>query len=385
MNKNSMNKLLQRIKGIPKSILIPLAAIFAFFVISNIIYEDINRAMALFGRFLLFLIAIFIIRMLIKKRDQIKAIYDSKPIELKPDDLQADKMLSENSLSNPNEEDAIDESKTACTMPQNDDNIVEEESLPSDPNVTLETVLSQLNERAAAYLSTEYLPNKYNNPDSDDEDYETHFIEEYKPRAPDHFAHYGKFGNDEIEYIKDSKLVSIFTKKWRDRCMDQFVVIDFETTGLSYVFDRIIEIAAIRYENCIEKDSFISLVNPLMDIPTEATAIHHITDDMVRDAPCERYLIPQLIEYLSESLIVGHNVSFDLNFLEVAAQRYGYNVKYNYIDTLSLSKKLFPGLPNYKLSTIAEYLNMNTSALHRAEHDVAVCTEIIKIALDTLS
>lgn len=191
-----------------------------------------------------------------------------------------------------------------------------------------------------------------------------------------------QFGD--IEYIKDSKIVSIFSKKWRDICRKEFVVIDFETTGLSYYTDRIIEIAAIRYKSGEESERFISLVNPLISISHEASQINHITDTMVADAPTERYLIPQLIEFLGNSLIVGHYVNFDLNFLEVAAQRYGYNVKYNYIDTISVAKKIFPGLSDYRLSTIAETLNIDTLKLHRAENDVGVCAEIINIALNSL-
>lgn len=189
---------------------------------------------------------------------------------------------------------------------------------------------------------------------------------------------------DEIEYNKDSKIVSIFTKKWREICRHEFIVLDFETTGLNYKNDRIIEVAAIKYVDGIETDKMVTLVNPLMHIHSDATAINHITDDMVSDAPTERSVIPQLIEFLGDSLIVGHCVSFDLSFLEVAAQRYGYNVKYNYIDTRSVSKKLFKGLPNYKLGTIAESLHINTGTLHRAEADVRVCAEIISIALNSL-
>lgn len=188
----------------------------------------------------------------------------------------------------------------------------------------------------------------------------------------------------EIDYEKKSTIVSIFTNKWRTICQEQFIVLDFETTGLSYVNDRIIEIAAIKYKNGIESDKFVHLVNPLMPIPAEATAINNITDEMVADADTERYLIPQLIEFLSDSLIVGHNVNFDLHFLEAAAQRYGYNVQYNYIDTVSVSKKIFPGLPNYKLTTIADNLGFEKDNMHRAETDVRVCAEIINIALNSL-
>lgn len=188
-----------------------------------------------------------------------------------------------------------------------------------------------------------------------------------------------------ISYDKQSKIASIFTHKWYDRCCKEFVVLDFETTGLDKVYDKIIEIAAIRYVDGKETKKYVTLVNPQCSIPAEATAVHHITNSMVRNAPLEKEAIPKLINFIGDSLVVGHNVNFDVGFLEIAAQRHGLSVKYDYIDTLSVSKKMFPGLPNYKLGTIANSLNFDTSKLHRAEADVYVCAEIIKITLDTLS
>ncbi len=188
-----------------------------------------------------------------------------------------------------------------------------------------------------------------------------------------------------ISYDKQSRIVSIFTRKWYDVCQKDFIVLDFETTGLDKVYDSIIEIAAIRFENGVEKEKYVTLVKPLLHIPPEATAINHITNQMVRNAPSEKDTIPKLIDFIGDSIIVGHNVNFDIGFLEIAAQRQGKNVQYNYIDTMSIAKKLFPDLPDYKLGTIAQFLDFDTSSLHRAEADVYVCSEIVKIALDTLS
>lgn len=188
-----------------------------------------------------------------------------------------------------------------------------------------------------------------------------------------------------ISYDKQSRIVSIFTRKWYDVCQKDFIVLDFETTGLDKVYDSIIEIAAIRFENGVEKEKYVTLVKPLLHIPLEATAINHITNQMVRNAPSEKDTIPKLIDFIGDSIIVGHNVNFDIGFLEIAAQRQGKNVQYNYIDTMSIAKKLFPDLPDYKLGTIAQFLDFDTSSLHRAEADVYVCSEIVKIALDTLS
>ena len=188
-----------------------------------------------------------------------------------------------------------------------------------------------------------------------------------------------------ISYDKKSRIVSIFTRKWYEVCQKDFVVLDFETTGLDKVYDSIIEIAAIRFENGVEKEKYVTLVKPLLHIPPEATAINHITNQMVKNAPNEKDVIPKLIDFIGDSIIIGHNVNFDIGFLEIAAQRQGKNVQYNYIDTMSIAKKLFPDLPDYKLGTIAQFLDFDTSSLHRAEADVYVCSEIVKIALDTLS
>lgn len=190
--------------------------------------------------------------------------------------------------------------------------------------------------------------------------------------------------NGNIPLSLQSKRVNLFTNKWSSACRKQFIVLDFETTGLSHNKDRIIELAAIKYENGIETEKFVTLVNPKIKIPSSSIAIHHITDDMVKDSPDESTVIPQLIEFLSDGLIVGHNVNFDLRFLETAADRLGLTAQYNYIDTLDISKKLFDGLSDYKLSTVAEYIGLNTDDMHRSETDVRVCAEIIKIALDSM-
>lgn len=187
-----------------------------------------------------------------------------------------------------------------------------------------------------------------------------------------------------ISYQKKSKIVSIFTKKWREKCKKEYVALDFETTGLDKVYDRIIEIAAIRYVNNKEVEKFVTLVNPQMLIPLEATKVNNINNFMVLRAPKEREAINSLINFLGDSLIVGHNVNFDIGFLEIAAQRNGKNVEYRYIDTLSISRKLFPQLSNHKLGTIAKHLNLKASKLHRAEADVRVCSEIINYTLNKI-
>lgn len=104
-----------------------------------------------------------------------------------------------------------------------------------------------------------------------------------------------------VSYDKQSEIVSIFNRKWYEACLNDFVVLDFETTGLDKVYDSIIEIAAIRFRNGVETEKFVTLVKPILRIPEDVTAINHITNKMVRSAPREDKSIPQLIDFIGNS------------------------------------------------------------------------------------
>lgn len=179
-----------------------------------------------------------------------------------------------------------------------------------------------------------------------------------------------------------SKKVNFFTKKWSSACCKQFIALDFETTGLNHNNDRIVEVAALKYENGFETEKFVTLINPKMRIPKNSIAVHHITDEMVKEAPDESIVIPQLIAFLSDNLIVGHNINFDIRFLEAAADRLGLTVQYNYIDTLDISRKFFPDLCNHKLETVSKVVGFKSNAMHRSETDVKACAKIIDYAIN---
>ena len=188
-----------------------------------------------------------------------------------------------------------------------------------------------------------------------------------------------------IVYDKQSKIVSLYTKKWSDAADEDFVVIDIETTGLNKVYDRIVEVAAIRYVNGVEFGKFATLVNPQMPIPPDAQAIHGISNAMVRNSPTIEAVLPSLLRFLEGKLLCGHNVNFDIGFLEVCARRLGCSPIWNYIDTISVAKKLVPGLPNYKQKTILDALGYRQSQYHRAEADCRGCAHIMTLALNSLA
>ncbi len=149
-----------------------------------------------------------------------------------------------------------------------------------------------------------------------------------------------------------------------------FVALDLETTGARPGTSKITEIGAVRYERFQEVGQFHTLVNPMRPIPPMITQITGITAEMVADAPRIDEVIPDLLEFLKGAIVVAHNASFDVGFLNYELRRLkGRQLGEGALDTLPLSRALAPGLPNYRLGTVAEALGAPVNACHRALAD----------------
>ena len=121
--------------------------------------------------------------------------------------------------------------------------------------------------------------------------------------------------------------------------LDEFVVIDTETTGLHKSKDKILELGAVRFVGGKPVEIFETLVNPGRPIPKEVTAINHITDDMVAGCPTIREVLPAFDRFVGASNVVGHNLDFDLGFILKAGSRMAHT-KRRYYCTLEQSKKI---------------------------------------------
>jgi DNA polymerase III epsilon subunit family exonuclease len=188
----------------------------------------------------------------------------------------------------------------------------------------------------------------------------------------------------EVSYKKASKIVSIMDAQWFNCAYDEFIAIDIETTGLCKTREHILEVAAIRYRKCEEVDKFVTLINPMVKIPYYVSQIHGITNETVKNSPTIDVVIPQLLEFMGNSIIVAHNAHFDIGFIEVWARRLGYNPIWNYIDTISAARKVIPGLSNYKQQTVLNAIGYVQKTYHRAEDDVRGCVEIINHVFDRM-
>lgn len=152
-----------------------------------------------------------------------------------------------------------------------------------------------------------------------------------------------------------------------------FTVFDVETTGLSPVYDRIVEIAALRIEKDGSKKRFSTLVNPGRRIPYAACRIHHITDAMVADAPGFETVGAEFSEFIRGSILVAHNARFDLSFLQESLARCGMAPwEGRTMDTVRLARSSYPGLPSYKLQDLRITLGLECEdgVAHRAGSDV---------------
>jgi len=149
-----------------------------------------------------------------------------------------------------------------------------------------------------------------------------------------------------------------------------FVALDLETTGARPGTSKITEVGAVRIEGFREVARFSTLVNPMRPIPPMITQITGITAEMVADAPRIEEVVPGLLEFLEGAIIVAHNAPFDVGFLNYELKRLrGKLLGEGAIDTLPLARALAPGLPNYKLGTVAEALGAPVAACHRALAD----------------
>ena len=155
-----------------------------------------------------------------------------------------------------------------------------------------------------------------------------------------------------------------------------FTVIDVETTGLSE-YDDIIEISAIKYKNLTPVSAFTSLIKPPGTIPAKITALTHIDDDMVANAPSINQIMPAFIAYIGDDNILAHNISFDLKFL----YRAGFDcftVKRRYYDTLQIARAKLTkeDVENHKLETLCNHYKIYRNDAHRSLSDCFATAKI---------
>ena len=163
----------------------------------------------------------------------------------------------------------------------------------------------------------------------------------------------------------------------------EFAVVDVETTGLAPGRHRIIEVAATIVKNGDMLASFSRLVNPARSIPQFITKFTGITPSMVARASVAEKVLPRLQDFIGHRPIIGHNIGFDLNFLNYEADRLDLPASFALtgIDTITLARRYLTGLRRMRLDAVAAALHVPTPTRHRALADAQITARVFALLL----
>jgi DNA polymerase-3 subunit epsilon len=158
-----------------------------------------------------------------------------------------------------------------------------------------------------------------------------------------------------------------------------FAVVDLETTGTAPGRSRIIEVGAAKFRGGECLGTFQTLVNPGCEVPPFITVLTGITEAVLIPAPSIEEVLPSLLEFLGDAVLVGHNLRFDTSFLDAALHASGRRpLQQPRVDTLALARRLLAGeVPDRRLSTLARFFRTGTEPNHRALDDVLATAEVL--------
>ena len=163
-----------------------------------------------------------------------------------------------------------------------------------------------------------------------------------------------------------------------------YVVFDLETTGFSSVKNKIIEFGAVKIKDGEIIDRFSEFVNPQGPIPYEIEKLTGISDDMVMEALTVEEVLPKFLDFAKDCVLVAHNASFDMSFIQENARRQEKSADFTCVDTLGLSRALLPSQAKHTLDAVAKTLKVSLENHHRAVDDAEATAEIFIKLMDML-
>ena len=157
-----------------------------------------------------------------------------------------------------------------------------------------------------------------------------------------------------------------------------FVAFDVETTGFLVGVDQITEIAAVKFEEGRPTSVYTTLINPKKNIPVKVKQITGITDEMVKNKPTIDQVLDEFAKFCGKEPLVAHNAPFDFEFLTSDIKKFESKAPQGLIfDSCAMARYVFPGLLNYKLGTLVNYLHISSSEFHRAQEDACYCGHLM--------
>ena len=149
-----------------------------------------------------------------------------------------------------------------------------------------------------------------------------------------------------------------------------YVIFDVETTGLSAIYDKVIELSAVKMKDGNVLERFDEFIDPGFPLSEQTTQLTSITDEMVHGSKSEEEVFKMFKDFCDGCIIAGHNVSFDMGFMNTGYRRHGMKeITEPVIDTLPLARFLYPNLRGYRLNTLSKKFKVALEHHHRANYD----------------
>lgn len=159
-----------------------------------------------------------------------------------------------------------------------------------------------------------------------------------------------------------------YTKK----IIHDYCVLDLETTGLSPQNDMIIEVGILKVRGGQVIDKYAQLINPEKEISYFITRLTGINNQMVQYMPPIYAIKYEVLDFIGNDIIIGHNTAFDLSFI---AHHFDIDLENEYMDTVQLSRKVYPKMKHHRLSDMVELLDLSNNE-HRAIADCIATHEL---------
>ena len=160
--------------------------------------------------------------------------------------------------------------------------------------------------------------------------------------------------------------------------IDNYIALDLETTGLNPARDRIIEIGMARIEGGKVADTYEQLISPGIKLSERVVELTGIDDSMLKDMPSITDVLDDILEFISDWPILGHNIIFDYSFLKKAAVNAGKTFSNKGIDTLKMARRILPEVEHKRLDFLCEYFSIDPGHSHRALDDAVSASYLYK-------
>ena len=163
-----------------------------------------------------------------------------------------------------------------------------------------------------------------------------------------------------------------------------YTALDTETTGLSRYTDKVIEIGAVKFSKNGVIAEYNTLIYPEKSVPAQVVRIHGISDEMLVGKPIFSEIAPDFLDFIAGTRLVAHNAQFDIGFINMELTSAGLKELKNArfpVDTVFLSRKLFPELEKHSLQFLVKSLNIPSGTAHRATDDARACMILMQKCL----